>query len=41
MQRIVADGTQVLIPPGSVARKARQAGWDGGLYAVHAPRPGH
>jgi transposase len=33
MQRIVADGTQVLIPPDSSRRKAPRPGWDGGLYA--------
>jgi transposase len=33
IQRIVADGTQVLIPPDSSRRKAPRPGWDGGLYA--------
>jgi transposase len=33
MQRIVADGIQVLIPPDSSRRKAARPGWDGGLYA--------
>jgi Transposase DDE domain len=33
MQRIIADGTQVLIPPDSSRRKAPRPGWDGGLYA--------
>jgi hypothetical protein len=33
MQRIVADGIQVLIPPDSSRRKAPRPGWDGGLYA--------
>jgi hypothetical protein len=33
MQRIVADGIQVLIPPDSSRRKAPRPGWNGGLYA--------
>jgi transposase len=33
MQQIVADGSQVLIPPDSSRRKAPRPGWDGGLYA--------
>jgi transposase len=33
MERIVADGIQVLIPPDSSRRKAPRPGWDGGLYA--------
>jgi transposase len=33
MQRIVADGIQVLIPPDSSRRKTARPGWDGGLYA--------
>jgi transposase len=33
MQRIVADGIQVLIPPDSSRRKSPRPGWDGGLYA--------
>ena len=32
MERIVADGTQVLIPPDSSRRKGNRPGWDGGLY---------
>ena len=33
MERIVARGTQVLIPPDSGRRKGNRPGWDGGLYA--------
>jgi hypothetical protein len=33
MERIAADGTQVLIPPDSSRRKTARPGWDGGLYA--------
>jgi transposase len=33
MERIVAGGTQVLIPPDSGRRKGNRPGWDGGLYA--------
>jgi hypothetical protein len=33
MERAVADGTQVLIPPDSSRRKGIRPGWDGGLYA--------
>ena len=33
MQRAVADGIQVLIPPDSRRRKGTRPGWDGGLYA--------
>jgi transposase len=33
MERIVAGGTQVLIPPDSRRRKGNRPGWDGGLYA--------
>jgi hypothetical protein len=35
MQRIVATGTQVLVPPDSSRRrgKSTRPGWDGGLYA--------
>jgi hypothetical protein len=33
MERLVADGIQVLIPPDSSRRKAPRPGWDGGLYA--------
>ena len=33
MERIVAGGTQVLIPPDSSRRKGNRPGWDGGLYA--------
>ncbi len=34
MERIIASGTQVLIPPDSSRRKAARPGWEGGLYAV-------
>ena len=33
MERIVADGIQVLIPPDSGLREGARPGWDGGLYA--------
>ena len=33
MERLVAAGTQVLIPPDSSRRKGSPPGWDGGLYA--------
>ena len=35
MERIVASGTQVLVPPDSSRRrgKSTRPGWDGGLYA--------
>jgi transposase len=33
MERIVAAGTQVLIPPDSGKRKGNRPGWTGGLYA--------
>jgi transposase len=33
MERLVAAGTQVLIPPDSGRRKGTRPGWDGGLYA--------
>lgn len=33
MQRIVAAGTQVVIPPDSGKRKGTRPGWNGGLYA--------
>jgi transposase len=33
MERIVGNGTQVLIPPDSSRRKAPRPGWDGGVYA--------
>jgi Transposase DDE domain len=33
MERIVASGTQVLVPPDSSRRKGTRPGWDGGLYA--------
>ncbi len=33
MERIAADGIQVLVPPDSSRRKAPRPGWDGGLYA--------
>jgi transposase len=33
MQRIVAAGTQVLIPPDANKRKGNRPGWDGGLYS--------
>jgi Transposase DDE domain len=33
MERIVAQGTQVLIPPDSSRRRGNRPGWDGGLYA--------
>jgi hypothetical protein len=33
MERIVGNGTQVLIPPDSSRRKGIRPGWDGGLYA--------
>lgn len=33
MERIVAGGTQVLIPPDSSRRKGDRPGWDGGPYA--------
>jgi transposase len=33
MQRIVAAGTQVLIPPDAGKRKGTRPGWNGGLYA--------
>jgi transposase len=33
MERIVAGGTQVLVPPDSSRRKGTRPGWDGGLYA--------
>jgi hypothetical protein len=33
MERIVAAGTQVLIPPDSSRRKGSRPGWDGGFYA--------
>jgi transposase len=33
MDRIVADGVQVVIPPDSSRRKTPRPGWDGGLYA--------
>jgi transposase len=32
MERIVAAGTQVLIPPDSGKRKGNRPGWNGGLY---------
>jgi transposase len=32
MERLVADGTQVLIPPDSGKRKGKRPGWDGGFY---------
>jgi transposase len=34
MERIIASGTQVLIPPDSSRRKTARPGWEGGLYAV-------
>lgn len=34
MERIIAGGTRVLIPPDSSRRKTARPGWDGGLYAV-------
>ncbi len=33
MQRIMADGTQVLVPPDSGLRQGARPGWDGGHYA--------
>ena len=33
MESIVADGTQVLIPPDASKRKAPRRGWTGGPYA--------
>jgi transposase len=33
MERLVAAGTQILIPPDSSRRKGSRPGWDGGLYA--------
>jgi hypothetical protein len=33
MERVVAAGSQVLIPPDSSRRKNTRPGWDGGLYA--------
>jgi hypothetical protein len=33
MERIAAEGTQVLVPPDSSRRKTARPGWDGGLYA--------
>jgi hypothetical protein len=33
MERIVARGTQVLLPPDSGRRKGNRPGWDGGPYA--------
>jgi hypothetical protein len=33
MERIVAAGTQVLIPPDAGKRKGNRPGWNGGLYA--------
>jgi transposase len=33
MERVVARGSQVLIPPDSSRRKNTRPGWDGGLYA--------
>lgn len=33
MQRIVADGMQVLIPPDSGLRESPRPGWEGGYYA--------
>lgn len=32
IQRIVADGMQVLVPPDSGLRETPRPGWDGGLY---------
>jgi hypothetical protein len=34
MERIVAAGTQVLIPPDSGKRKGNRPGWSGGLYGL-------
>jgi hypothetical protein len=36
MERIVAAGTQVLIPPDSGKRKGNRPGWTGGLYSLKA-----
>ena len=33
MERIAAQGIQVLVPPDSSRRKTARPGWDGGLYA--------
>ncbi len=33
IERIVADGTQVLVPPDSGLRHGVRPGWEGGLYA--------
>ena len=33
MERIIADGTQVLIPPDSGLRTGARPGWEGGYYA--------
>ncbi len=33
IQRIVANGMQVLVPPDSGLRESARPGWDGGLYA--------
>ena len=33
IERIVADGTQVLVPPDSGLRASARPGWEGGLYA--------
>jgi transposase len=33
MERIIADGTQVLIPPDSGLRAGARPGWEGGYYA--------
>jgi len=33
IERIVADGTQVLVPPDSGLREGARPGWEGGFYA--------
>jgi hypothetical protein len=40
MEDIVTRGIQVLGPPDASKRKGARPGWDGGFYALHAPRVG-
>jgi hypothetical protein len=37
MEKIVSNGTQVLIPPDSDLKEEPRAGWTGGALRPHAP----
>ena len=37
MQRLMADGLQVLVPPDANKRKGERPGWQGGALQLHAP----